>query len=136
MRFGIMDVPREFATTVADMRLADDLGFSWAGLIDSQCVYRELYVTAALCAQATERVRFGPMVTNPITCHPSVAAAAMATLDEVTDGRAILGIGPVDSAVLNVGERPARLADLREYVETVRALISGREVEYRGSGST
>jgi len=132
MRFGIMDVPREFTATVADMRLADDLGFSWAGLIDSQCVYRELYVTAALCAQATERILFGPMVTNPVTRHPSVTAAAMATLDEVTDGRAILGMGPGDSAVLNVGERPARLADLRAYVETVRALISGREVEYRG----
>jgi 5,10-methylenetetrahydromethanopterin reductase len=132
MRFGIMDVPREFATTVADMRLAEDLGFTWGGLIDSQSVYRELYVTAALCTQATKRILLGPTVTNPVTRHPSVTAAAMATLDEVTDGRAIPGMGPGDSAVLNVGERPARLADLRAYVEAVRALLSGQDVEYRG----
>jgi 5,10-methylenetetrahydromethanopterin reductase len=132
MRLGIMDVPRESATAIANVRLAEELGFSWAGLIDSQSLHRELYVTAALCAQATSRILIGPTVTNPVTRHPAVTAAAMATLDEVANGRAILGMGPGDSAVLNLGERPARLADLRAYVETVRALVAGHEIEYRG----
>jgi 5,10-methylenetetrahydromethanopterin reductase len=133
MRLGIMDVPREAGTSVAHVQLAEALGFSGAGLIDSQSVYRELYVTAAPCGQATRRIRLGPTVTNPITRHPAVTAAAIATLDEATDGRAFLGMGPGDSAVLNLGEKPARLADLRAYIEAVRALLNGEEVEYRGT---
>jgi 5,10-methylenetetrahydromethanopterin reductase len=91
-----------------------------------------MYTTMALCAQATQRVLIGPTVTNPITRHPAVAASGIATIDEIAPGRAIFGIGSGDSAILNLAERPATLADLRAYVGAVRDLHTRREAEWRG----
>jgi 5,10-methylenetetrahydromethanopterin reductase len=99
---------------------------------DSQSVFRELYTTMALCAQATRRVRIGPAVTNPVTRHPAVAASGMATIDEIAVGRAFFGIGSGDSAILNLAERPATLADMRAYVDAVRTLHTRGEAVWRG----
>ncbi|HTO11176.1 MAG TPA: LLM class flavin-dependent oxidoreductase [Candidatus Binatia bacterium] len=131
-RLGLLCLPRAVAAAVADARLAEDVGFTLVGVADSQSVFRELYATMALCAQATRRVLIGPSVTNPITRHPAVAASGIATIDEIAPGRAFFGIGSGDSAILNLAERPATLADLRAYVEAVRALQRTRETEWRG----
>jgi 5,10-methylenetetrahydromethanopterin reductase len=125
-------LPRSVAAAVADARRAEDVGFSLVGVADSQSVFRELYTTMALCAQATRRVRIGPAVTNPLTRHPAVAASGMATIDEIAAGRAFFGLGSGDSAILNLAERPATLADLRAYVEAVRALQAKGETTWRG----
>src|SRR5262249_1722417 len=131
-RLGLLCLPRTVASAVADARLAEDVGFSMVGVADSQSVFRELYTTMALCAQATQRVRIGPSVTNPITRHPAVAAPGIATTDEIAPGRAFFGIGSGDSAILNLAERPSTLADMRAYVTAVRALQAAREAEWRG----
>jgi 5,10-methylenetetrahydromethanopterin reductase len=132
MRFGLICLPRSVASAVDDARLAEDAGFTLVGVADSQSVFRELYATAALCAQATRRVLIGPTVSNPLTRHPAVAAAAIATVDEVAPGRAIFGVGSGDSALLNLGERPVTLAGLRAYVAAVRELFTRGETDYRG----
>ncbi len=132
MRFGIVALPHSVQEAVEDAKLAEAAGFHWLGMADSQSVYRELYGTAALCAAATSRIHIGPAVTNPVTRHPAVTASAIATLDEVSGGRAFCGIGMGDSALLNLGERPVSLASLREYVATVRSLLQGRDTAYRG----
>ena len=131
-RLGLLCLPRSVAAAVADARLAEDVGFSLVGVADSQSVFREMYVTMALCAQATRRVRIGPSVTNPITRHPAVAASGIATVDEIAPGRAFFGLGSGDSAILNLAERPSTLADLRAYVEAVRALHTRGETTWRG----
>jgi 5,10-methylenetetrahydromethanopterin reductase len=130
-RLGLLCLPRSVESAVADARLAEDVGFSMVGVADSQSVFREMYVTLALCAQATRRVRLGPAVTNAITRHPAVAASAIATVDEIARGRAFFGIGSGDSAILNLAERPSTLADVRAYVATVRALLTAGEAEWR-----
>jgi 5,10-methylenetetrahydromethanopterin reductase len=117
---------------VADARLAEDVGFAMVGVADSQSVFREMYATMALCAQATQRVRIGPSVTNPITRHPAVAASGIATVDEIAPGRAFFGIGSGDSAILNLAERPSTLADMRAYIETVRTLHATGEATWHG----
>lgn len=131
-RLGLLCLPRSVAAAVADARLAEDVGFSLVGVADSQSVFREMYVTMALCAQATRRVRIGPSVTNPITRHAAVAASGIATIDEIAPGRAFFGLGSGDSAILNLAERPSTLADLRAYVEAVRALHTRGETTWRG----
>lgn len=130
-RLGLLCLPRSVASAVADARLAEDLGFSMVGVADSQSVFREMYATMALCAQATRRVRIGPTVTNPITRHPAVAASGIATVDEIAPGRAFFGIGSGDSAILNLAERPSTLADMRAYIQTVRALHTTGEATWR-----
>ena len=51
------------------------------------------HVLLAFAAKATSRIRLGPLLANPVTRHPSVTAGSIATVDQVSDGRAILGYG-------------------------------------------
>lgn len=132
VRFGIVCLPPSVPAAVADAQRAEDAGFTMVGVADSQSVFRELYAVTALCAQATRRVLIGPTVTNPITRHPAVAASAIATIEEVAPGRAIFGLGSGDSAILNLGQRPATLAGLRAYVGAMRELFLQRETEWQG----
>jgi 5,10-methylenetetrahydromethanopterin reductase len=132
LRFGIVCLPHTLQSAVADAILAEQVGFDWFGVVDSQSVYRELYGTLALCAHSTSRIRLGPTVTNPVTRHPAVSATAMATLGDLANGRMVFAMGSGDSALLNLGERPARLAEMRDYLGAMRELLRGGTASYRG----
>lgn len=132
MKFGVVILPDDLAKLPQLAKLAEELGFDYIGIPDSQSLFQELYVSLSVVAQATKRVQFGPAVTNPLTRHPAVTASAIASINEMSGGRAFLGIGTGDSAVLNLELRPARLNQLRDYVEAVRAVLSGQTHEYQG----
>jgi len=72
-------------------------------------------------------------VTNPVTRHPIVAAAAIGSLDALSGGRCIFGLGVGDSAAHTAGTRPAKVQDVEDYLLTLRGLLAGEEVEYRGA---
>jgi 5,10-methylenetetrahydromethanopterin reductase len=76
-------------------------------------------------AALTSSIAFGSSVTNPITRHPSVTAGAIATLHELSGGRARLGIGVGGTSTGMVGARSATRAQLAAYVRAVRALCAG-----------
>jgi 5,10-methylenetetrahydromethanopterin reductase len=114
-------------------RAAERAGFSALRVGDMQSTHREMYCALTLIGANTSRVQFGPGVTNPVTRHPAVAASAIATLQEFSGGRVVLGIGTGDSAVHNLGAEPATLADLEEYIRAIRALHETGRAEYRGS---
>jgi hypothetical protein len=57
----------------------------------------------------------------------------VATVDEIAPGRVFFGVGSNDSAIVNLAERPSTLADLRAYIETVRALQTKGETTWRGA---
>ena len=132
MKFGVTMFPNSLRDVASQARLAEDLGFDYVGIADSQSLARELYVTLSVVAASTQRVMLGPTVSNPLTRHPAVAASAIASLNELSNGRAFLGIGSGDSAVLNLGLRPARLAELHHYIQSVREMLAGETSEYRG----
>jgi 5,10-methylenetetrahydromethanopterin reductase len=72
-------------------------------------------------------------VTDPYARHPALTAAAVASLDELSGGRAILGIGAGGSGFAQMSiERRQPLRALREMVELIRLLLAGGEVEYEG----
>jgi 5,10-methylenetetrahydromethanopterin reductase len=99
----------------------------WDGLLlaDSQNLQADVYVELALAARATERLRLGPGVTNPLTRHPAVTASAIATLQVESAGRAVLGISRGDSAVTFVGLPPASVSALEAYVERLQTYLRG-----------
>lgn len=132
VRFGLLFMPTPPAQFATWTREADDAGFERIGIGDSQSLYRDVYVSAAIAAQNTERALIGPRVTNPVTRHPAVTASAIATIDELSGGRAFLAIGTGHSAVLNIGQKPASRARLRAYVECVRTLFEEGEAEFEG----
>ena len=132
IRFGINFLPNAPHDVVEWARTAETCGFDMVGIADSQSLYRDVYVCAALCAVNTERIRFGPRVINPLTRHPAVAASAALTLDELAPGRTVLGIGSGDSAVYNIGRTGSTLAELRDYLLAVRGLLRDGVADYEG----
>lgn len=107
--------------------MADQLGFERLGVGDSPSLYHDVYVKSVLAAQHSTRLRIGPYVTNPISRHPVVTACAAASLDEVSGGRAYIGLGGGDSALYNNGQKGARVDQIEAYAATLRALYRDHE---------
>jgi 5,10-methylenetetrahydromethanopterin reductase len=133
MKFGINFMPTAPAMEVVGWaKEVERCGYDLLGIADSQSICRDIYVTLALCAANTERLRFGPRVITPVTRHPAVAACAAATLAELAPGRTMLAIGSGDSAAFNLGLKPASLAELTEYAVAIRELMTSGTTMYHG----
>lgn len=101
-------------------------------LIDSQLAMKDVYVGLALAAARTERMRLGTGVTNLATRHPTVTANAIAAIAELSDGRALLGLGAGDSSVYGLGARPSRLAEVEAGLRFFRPVLRGEPGEWDG----
>lgn len=113
-------------------KLAERNGFDTVWLADER-FYREVYTSLAVVAEHTTRVQLGPCVTDPFARHPALTAVAIATLDEVSNGRAILGLGGGISGFAELGIEPRKPPRaIRETIELVRALMTGEQVDYQG----
>jgi 5,10-methylenetetrahydromethanopterin reductase len=97
-------------------------------VIDFQVGMKDVYTAMLLAALHTQRLQIGPGVTNLSTRHATVTANAMTALDEISDGRALLGLGAGWSAVLAAGGRPAKLAEIKEGLHQLRGLFEGVSV--------
>jgi len=117
------------ATFTAMTREIEDLGFDNLWLTDSSLHARNCYAYMTLAALNSSRLTLGTAVTNPLTRHPAITASAVATLDEISGGRAILGIGAGDRPLLALGLKPSPLVDLEAAIKAVRALWSGTDVD-------
>ncbi|HEY1373361.1 MAG TPA: LLM class flavin-dependent oxidoreductase [Candidatus Binatia bacterium] len=133
LTFGVSFAPNHPKEVAEWCRAAEDCGFERVGLVDSQSIYRELYVTCTAGLQATRRIQIGPRVTNALTRHASVTASALVTMAEISDGRVFAGIGTGDSALINIGMKPVKLAALGEFLTTIRALMRGETVQRNGT---
>ncbi len=132
MKFGVTIFPGGHEELAQLARLAERQGFDYIGIAESQSLAHELYVSLGVVAQATNKAQIGPTVTNPLTRHPAVTASAIASINDISGGRAFLGIGTGDSAVLNLGLRPAKHAQMREYIDAVRTILTGQPYDYQG----
>jgi 5,10-methylenetetrahydromethanopterin reductase len=124
------DVP--VAQLISRARLAEANGYSAVWVADER-FYREVYVCLSQIAAHTTTVLVGPCVTDPYSRHPALTAMAIATLDEISGGRALLGIGAGISgfAELRIERRkPARA--IRESIGLIRALLRGETVDFHG----
>jgi alkanesulfonate monooxygenase SsuD/methylene tetrahydromethanopterin reductase-like flavin-dependent oxidoreductase (luciferase family) len=106
--------------TVRHARLCEALGLAFVGIGDVPSLWRDVYVTSALIAAGTDRIRLGPWVTNPVTRHPSVTANAILSLHDISEGRAFLGVGVGDGAVAPIGRAPATLDAMARAVSEMR----------------
>jgi 5,10-methylenetetrahydromethanopterin reductase len=112
------------AGLLACTELAEEVGLGGIWVGDSPVLWRELYTLLGAAAARTGRVRLGPAVTNPVSRQLAVTASALMTLQELSGGRATLGLGLGASAVRTVGARPARLAELESAVAELRSFWS------------
>lgn len=117
------------------LRIAEQserLGYEYLWVNDER-LERDPFTVLAAIAQRTDRIRLGPGVTNPYSRHPALIATAIATLDELSDGRTVLGLGAGGTNHRALGiRREAPVAALREAVEVVRGLLAGDRVTVDG----
>ena len=132
LKFAATSRPGPRDELVEWVQAAESLGYHRIGVADSPALYRDLWVSLTHVALNTHRLPFGPWVTNPVTRHPVVTASAASALAEIAPGRVCIGVGSGNSGVYNAGRRAATLASLREYVTTLRSLLTTGEAEYRG----
>lgn len=113
-------------------RLSEELGYAGMWVADSHSVMRDAYSVLSVLATQTNSLLLATGVTHTVTRHPAVLACSWATLQELSEGRAICGIGVGESAVRNLGLKPERLADFEQKVTVLRALLKGETIEYEG----
>ena len=131
MRLGVRVLRGpDWRLSVEKVRIAEQLGYEMVVAVDPGIV-----PWLTILATHTERILLGSSIVNVYPRSPALLAQDFAALDEISGGRAVLGIG-VSSPQLNEQyhgvrfERPLRR--LREYVEIVNLLFSGRELVYDG----
>jgi len=134
VKFGVEFVPYlKLDALVKLARLVERLGFEQIWVCDH---YHNRYVYPVLTQLAleTRRVKLGPGVTNPYLVHPTVTAAAVATLNEISHGRTLLGISAGDPYFLGtVGiEQRKPVTAVREATHLVRELLTGNRVSFTG----
>jgi hypothetical protein len=113
---------------------AEALGYHAVWVTDSQMLFSDCYAVLALAAKQTSRLHLGPGTAICGMRIPPVHVAAMATLNRLAPGRVHLGIGTGNTATRTMGQRPMKIADYREYLRVVRALLDGETVEYEYGG--
>ena len=109
---------------------AENLGYDSVWVTDSQMLFSDCYAVLALAAQATRTLRLGPGTAICGTRLPPVQVAAMATLNRLAPGRVHLGIGTGNTAMRTMGQKPMRIADYRDYLRVLSALLRAETVDY------
>ncbi len=133
--WGIELTPEHPPDRMADLAaLAEEEGFDVA-FSSSHYFNRDPFVTLSRMAEATDELRLGPGVVNPYETHPVKLAAQTATIDEVSDGRAVFGVGAGDRSTLSAlgieHERPLRR--VLETFDVARELWAGETVTHEGT---
>jgi 5,10-methylenetetrahydromethanopterin reductase len=135
-------MPREedvqlWLTTVASARgsarAAQEIeAAGWDGMlvVDSQNLSGDPYVSLALAGAATTRIGLGTGVTNSVTRHAAATATAITSVNRVSNGRAVLGIGRGDFALAHLGRAPARLAQFERYLRQLQTYLRGEAVGF------
>jgi probable F420-dependent oxidoreductase len=134
LSFGVTVLPDPPASRLVELlQLAERNGFHYGWTYDSHILWQEPYPLLTVAAQATTRLHLGLNVTNPGTREPTVTASAFATLQDLSGGRMIMGIGRGDSARRTIGLKPVRVAEFERSVTVIRDLMHGRKVDWNDS---
>jgi 5,10-methylenetetrahydromethanopterin reductase len=109
---------------------AEELGYHGIFLGESHLSSIDSFQTLASCAMITKRVLLGIAVTNMVFRHPTVLAGAAASLNEISKGRAILGLGTGDGPVYSQGLKATPMREFEAGVRMVRDLVQGKAIKF------
>ncbi len=128
---GLHDMDGGRVRDFAQFLEAEGLG----GFFSTESNAHDIFTTLAAAAGATETIRLGAAVQPIYTRTPTVAAQSWITLDRLSGGRALVGLGVSSPAIMErwngvALRRPLRA--MREYVEVLRAIFAGGKVNYAG----
>src|SRR5262245_8431767 len=133
MEIGFFFWPYDVALVSALAEAADGFGYDMVGVADTPGNAMDPWVAATLVASRTRRARIALCVTNLVTRHPAATAAAIASLNLVAPGRAILGIGVGHSGTRNLGAPSLAPEELAGGVDFIKRLLRAEPATYRGA---
>ena len=119
---------RTVAQALERARAAEAAGFDGIFFADSQLNSLDPFQVLSIIAAQTERLRLGTAVSNMVYRDPSVLANSAATLNEISNGRAVLGLGTGDGPVYSLGRQATKLVDFERGIKTIHDLLAGKEI--------
>ncbi|GCE10176.1 LLM class flavin-dependent oxidoreductase [Tengunoibacter tsumagoiensis] len=125
--------PAAWEQVVEKVKIADELGFDSIWLSESWGY--ELFTSMADLIRVTRRIKIGAGIANIYSRTPALLASTVATLDERSNGRIILGLGASGANVIEGWhglpfEKPVQRT--REYIEIIRMILRGEKLVYQG----
>jgi 5,10-methylenetetrahydromethanopterin reductase len=134
-RIGVHATGGPISESIRKAKLADEMGFDSIWYSEHYGELREPFISLAALATATNRIKLATGVIGSYVRHPAIIAFTVGTLDELSNGRMILGVGAGNLTRLKnklciEGDRP--LTYVKENVEIVRKLLTGKTVSYQG----
>ncbi|MGW0188304.1 TIGR03842 family LLM class F420-dependent oxidoreductase [Streptomyces sp. NPDC003362] len=133
MDFGlVLQTDPPASRVISLMKRAERNGFRYGWTFDSAVLWQEPFVIYSQILANTQKLRIGPMVTNPGTRTWEVTASTFATLNDMFGNRTVCGIGRGDSAMRVAGRKPNTLARISDAMRVIRALGRGEEADLGG----
>jgi 5,10-methylenetetrahydromethanopterin reductase len=111
------------------VKRAEELGFTHAWFYDSQLLAPDIFVSMALAAANTSKIKLAMGVLVPSNRIAPACANGLASLNKLAPGRIVFGVGTGFTARNTMGLGPMKLSDLREYLRVVKGLLAGEIVE-------
>ena len=131
MNFAVgMNANERMDEIAGHARVAEESGFDFVTYVDQPYMSRDVFASMTIAALNTRRIRMGPGVVDLTTHHSLAIAGAAASVDELSGGRTIVGIGP--GGAFGETMKPRSVKDVRNAVEFIRRFTGGDEVEAYG----
>ena len=122
---------REIEEYISIAKIVDESAFTNLSIYDD-LLFKPAWPILSIIAANTERIKIGPAVLNPYLTHPAVIAANISVIDEISKGRAFIGIGKgafLDFLNIN-SEKP--LTAVKEAIEIIQILTRGIKKPFNG----
>ena len=133
LSFGVTVLPDPPYTRLVEvLRQGESLGFEYGWTYDSHILWQESYALLAIAGTQTEKIKLGHCVTNPGIRDPTITASWYATMQDITNGRMVMGIGRGDSSRRVVGLKPVKVDEFERRLRMIKDLMNGRPVEWNG----
>src|SRR3954469_25219417 len=131
LSFGVTVLPDPPYTRLVELtKKAEEHGFEYSWTYDSHVLWQESYALLAIAATQTKTIKLGHCVTNPGIRDPTITASWYATMQDVSNGRMVMGIGRGDSSRRVVGLKPVKVAEFERRLRMIKDLMNGRQVDW------
>ena len=112
-------------------RMVEDYDFDAITVYDD-LMFKPVWPILTLIAEHTTRVQIGPAIVHPFLVHPAYTAGNLAELDEISGGRAMLGIGR-GAFYEFLGMKPQKpITAVKEAILLIRRLLAGSREAFHG----
>jgi probable F420-dependent oxidoreductase len=131
LSFGVTVLPDPPYTRLVEvLQKAEEQGFEYGWTYDSHILWQESYALLAIAATQTKKIKLGHCVTNPGIRDPTITASWYATMQDVSNGRMVMGIGRGDSSRRVVGLKPVKVDEFERRLRMIKDLMNGRKVDW------